>query len=115
MVVYRHGIRLYAQTQLTAGGAGRQRRAIHRLHRGPRSEASQAAGIIASSGSVTCANCVICGSPSVCGSILLPVPPRSPLLAEVLPMPGSYRVGIVGLGVAGATAGYLLARDGHRV
>jgi 2-polyprenyl-6-methoxyphenol hydroxylase-like FAD-dependent oxidoreductase len=30
-------------------------------------------------------------------------------------MPGSYRVGIVGLGVAGATAGYLLARDGHRV
>ena len=30
-------------------------------------------------------------------------------------MPGPYRVGIVGLGVAGATAGYLLARDGHRV
>lgn len=30
-------------------------------------------------------------------------------------MAGPYRVGIVGLGVAGAAAGYLLARDGHRV
>jgi 2-polyprenyl-6-methoxyphenol hydroxylase-like FAD-dependent oxidoreductase len=30
-------------------------------------------------------------------------------------MPGPYRVGIVGLGVAGATSGYLLARDGHHV
>lgn len=30
-------------------------------------------------------------------------------------MPSTYRVGIVGLGVAGTTAAYLLARDGHRV
>jgi 2-polyprenyl-6-methoxyphenol hydroxylase-like FAD-dependent oxidoreductase len=30
-------------------------------------------------------------------------------------MPGPYRVGVVGLGVAGAATAYLLARDGHRV
>src|SRR5437764_406816 len=30
-------------------------------------------------------------------------------------MPGPYRVGVVGLGVAGATTAYLLARDGHHV
>jgi 2-polyprenyl-6-methoxyphenol hydroxylase-like FAD-dependent oxidoreductase len=30
-------------------------------------------------------------------------------------MPGPYRVGVVGLGVAGATTAYLLARDGHTV
>src|SRR5439155_7558264 len=31
------------------------------------------------------------------------------------PMPGPYRVGVVGLGVAGATTAYLLTRDGHQV
>ena len=30
-------------------------------------------------------------------------------------MSRSYRVGVVGLGVAGATAAYLLAGDGHHV
>ncbi len=30
-------------------------------------------------------------------------------------MPGPYRIGIVGSGVAGATSAYLLAREGHRV
>lgn len=30
-------------------------------------------------------------------------------------MPRSFRVGVVGFGVAGATTSYLLARDGHRV
>ncbi|MBY0232796.1 MAG: FAD-dependent monooxygenase, partial [Gemmataceae bacterium] len=29
--------------------------------------------------------------------------------------PGPYRIGVVGLGVAGAAAAYLLARDGHEV
>jgi 2-polyprenyl-6-methoxyphenol hydroxylase-like FAD-dependent oxidoreductase len=30
-------------------------------------------------------------------------------------MPGRFRIGIVGFGVAGATTAYLLARDGHQV